>query len=122
MPKKIDLLENSGVMSDRAFRDLWQQAIDTPDLDAFVSGANCQDKDLLTTQDQLRRLWHVAHDGFRELLQAFGMTQAECAVRFCMPMISVQSWAREVRAESPYLRLMMAEALGYVKLRNIGRE
>ena len=122
MPKKIDLLENSGVMSDRAFRDLWQQAIDTPDMDAFVAEANCPDKDLLTTQEQLRRLWRVAHDGFRELMEQTHTTQATLSARFCVPYRTVTSWKIGERTCPPYLRLMMAEALGYVRLRNIGRE
>ena len=119
MPKKIDLLANSGVLSDKAFRDLWQQAIAAPDEDAFLAEANCPDADLLTTQEQLRRMWHVAHDSFRELLEAFGLTQTQCAARFCVPFSTVQKWAGEFASCPPYLRLMMAEALGYVTLRQM---
>ena len=123
MPKKITILPaDAGVMTDRLFRELWQQAIDTPDVDAFVSSANCPDADLLTVQDQLRRLWHVAHDSFRDFLAALGITQKQCSDRFCIPFITVRKWAGSVTECTPYLRLMMAEALGYVRLRNIGRE
>ena len=119
MPKKIDLMANSGVLSDRAFRDLWQQAIAAPDPDAFVAEANCPDADLLTTQEQLRRMWHVAHDGFREVLDAFCLTPTECANRFCMPIRTMQNWIYDIHPCPPYLRLMMAEALGYVTLRQM---
>lgn len=122
MPKKINILPaEAGVMTDRLFRDLWQQAIAAPDEDAFLSEANCPDADLLTTQEQLRRMWHVAHDGFRDLLQAFGMNQTECAARFCFPIDSIRNWACERRNCPPYLRLMMAEALGYVTLRQMSQ-
>ena len=120
MPKKINILPaEAGVMTDRLFRELWQQAIDTPDEDAFVAAANCPDADLLTVQDQLRRLWHVAHDNFRTLLDAFGMTQTALSTHFCIPFRTVQSWALNERDCPPDLRLMMAEALGYVRLRDM---
>ena len=121
MPKKIDLMANSGILSDRAFRDLWQQAIAAPDEDAFVAEANCPDADLLTTQEQLRRMWHIAHDGFRDLLEAFGLTQKECADRFCISFDVLRSWCRPDRDCPPYLRLLMAEALGYVTLRQMSQ-
>jgi hypothetical protein len=119
MPKKINIMDNAGVMTDRLFREIWQQAIDAPDEDAFISAVNCPDKDLLTVQDQLSRLWHVANDDFRTLLDAFNMTQTIISTRFCIPFSSVQNWACEMRVCPPYLRLMMAEALGYITLRDM---
>lgn len=123
MPKKINILPaDAGVMTDRLFRELWQQAIDTHDEDAFVTAANCPDADLLTVQDQLRRLWHVAHDSFRDFLAALNMTQTMITTHFCIPFNTVRKWACDIHPCPPYLRLMMAEALGYVRLRDIGRE
>lgn len=119
MPKKINVMENAGLMTDKAFRDLWQAAIDTPDEDAFVSTANCPDKDLFTVQNQLRRLWHVAHDSFRDFLADLHLTQKQCSERFCIPFSSVRKWACEIHPCQPYIRLMMAEALGYVTLRDM---
>ncbi len=117
MPKKIDLLENADVMTDKTFRDLWTAAQSAPDADAFAAAADCPDADLLTVQEQLRRLWHVAHDSFRDLLTAIDMTQTALSVRFCIPFRTVQGWALGECPCSPYLRLMFAEATGYIKLR-----
>ena len=123
MPKKINILPaEAGVMTDRLFRELWQQAIDTPDVDAFVAEAKCPDADLLTVQDQLRRLWHVAHDSFRDLLAALNMTQTMISTHFCISFDVIRSWCRPDRDCPSYLRLMIAEAMGYLWLRNIGRE
>ena len=119
MPKKINIMDNAGVMTDRLFREIWQQAIDEPDEDAFISDVNCPDKDFLTVQAQLRRLWHVAHDSFRDFLAAINMTQTMISTRFCIPFRTVQGWALGECPCSPYLRLMMAEALGYVTLRSM---
>lgn len=118
MPKKIDLLENADVMTDRAFRDLWQAAITAPDADTFAANADCPDADLLPVREQLRRLWHVANDSFRDLLTDLDMTQTALSVRFCIPFRTVQGWALNERTCPPYLRLMMAEAVGYIKLRS----
>ena len=106
-------------MTDRIFRELWQQAIDTPDEDAFVAEANCPDADLLTVQDQLRRLWHVAHDSFRDFLAALNMTQTMISTRFCIPFDTVRNWCRDDRNCPPYIRLMIAETDGYITLRNM---
>lgn len=119
MPKKINIMDNAGVMTDRLFREIWQQAIDAPDEDAFLSSTSCPDKDLLTVQAQLRRLWHTAHDSFRDLLESLDMTQAMVSAHFCIPFDIVRNWCRSGRDCPPYLRLMIAEALGYVDMRDL---
>lgn len=119
MPRKINIMDNAGVMTDRLFRDIWQQAIDAPDEDAFLASASCPDKDLLTVQAQLRRLWHTAHDNFRDFLEALNMTQTTISAYFCIPFSTVRKWACEIHPCPTYLRLMMAEALDYVTLRSM---
>ena len=120
MPKKINILPaEAGVMTDRIFNNLWKDAIAAPDEDAFLAAAECPDADLITVRDQLRRLWHVAHDNFRDFLAALNMTQTAISVHFCIPFSSVQNWACEMRVCPPYLRLMMAEAMGYITLRSM---
>lgn len=67
--------------------------------------------------EQFRTLWHVANDPFKVLLDRMGLTQTECSRRFCIPFRTVQNWAGEVRSAPPYLRLMMAEAVGLLRIR-----
>ena len=119
MPKKINVMENANVMNDIAFRDLWRLAISEPDEDEFIAKADCPDGDLLVVQDQLHKLWHVANDSFRDLLDAFGIKQIQCSERFCVPFSTVRKWAGGFSECPPYIRLMMAEALGYITLRNM---
>lgn len=66
--------------------------------------------------EQLRTLWHVANDPFKDLLKLMGLNQSQCATRFRIPLRTVQDWAGERRSCAPYLRLMMAEATGTVDL------
>ena len=69
--------------------------------------------------DGLHTLWHVVNAPFAVLLQRMGLTQTECAMRFCIPLRTVQGWAGETRSAPPYVRLMMAELMGIVNLRRI---
>lgn len=66
--------------------------------------------------EQLRTLWHVANDPFRDLLGIMGLTQTQCSIRFCIPLRTVQDWAGGRRTPAPYVRLMMAELTGIVTL------
>jgi hypothetical protein len=114
-------------MTDKQLSDIWADAQTAPDPDAFASdwalssaALDPEDPDQeidLERFEQLRTLWHVAHDPFRDLLRRLGLRQIDCATRFCIPIRSVQDWTGERRTPPPYLRLMMAEAVGLVRLR-----
>lgn len=58
----------------------------------------------------------IAAIPFRDLLQAMGMTQAECSRRFSIPLRTIQNWVSDVpgnhRDCPAYVRLMMAEITG----------
>lgn len=69
--------------------------------------------------EQLRTLWHVANDPFKDMLERMGLNQTQCATRFCIPLRTVQNWAGEINACPPYTRLMMAEASGIIKIRDM---
>lgn len=68
--------------------------------------------------EQLRTLWHVANDPFKALLKRVGLNQTQCSHRFCVPLRTVQNWARDVRSCPDYIRLMMAEGTGVLHLRH----
>ena len=104
-------------MTDTFFRDLWQKAQKAPDADSFVKGCDFPGSDLAPVKDQLSRIWHVAHDAFAVLLKAMGIRQTELSTRFCIPLRTVQGWALGERECSSYIRLMIAEATGYITLR-----
>lgn len=75
-----------------------------------------QDVDTATVE-QLMKLWRVANDPFRVLLDSMGLSLSQCSARFCIPYRTVQDWAAERRSCAPYIRLMMAELTGLVHLR-----
>ena len=71
--------------------------------------------------EQLARLWDVIRLPFRDLLAAFGIGQTACSRRFCISIKTVQRWCSAsdnyARECAPYIRLMMAELLGYLDIR-----
>lgn len=113
------------IMSDKQVFRLYGEAANYTDPDAFASDAALslldpdnpgQEIDMALV-DQLRTLWHVANDPFKALLKRMGLNQVQFACRFCVPLRTVQAWAGEKRTPPPYLRLMMAEAVGLLHIR-----
>lgn len=112
-------------MTDKLFAEIWADAQAVNDIDAFASDWSLssallpEDADMdPALWEQLRELWGVAHDPFKDLLRRMGLTQTGCSVRFCIPLRTVQGWALGERECPSYIRLMMAEATGTVRIRD----
>jgi len=112
-------------MTDKQFYTLYGEAANYSDPDAFASDValsllppdNPEQEVDIALVDQLHVLWHVANAPFKDLLALLGLNQTQCAVRFCIPLRTVQGWALGERQAPPYVRLMMAELTGVIKLR-----
>lgn len=113
-------------MTEKQIYWLYGEAANYNDPDAFASDAALS---LLDSDDpgqevdmalfgQLQALWGVANDPFRALLEHMGLNQTQCSTRFCIPLRTVQDWAGERRTPPPYVRLMMAEAVGLLDIRD----
>lgn len=72
------------------------------------------DAEIYTT---LVSLWRILRAPFRDFLRLLGMTQTQLSKHFCIPLRTVQDWAGERRSCAPYIRLMMAQALGALNVR-----
>ena len=99
------------------------EAVNYSDSDAFVSDLALSDmflpddKNALPDTENLetlRRIWIAVRAPFRAYLQALGLNQSACARRFRIPLRTVQGWTLEERTCPVYVRLMMAELMGYV--------
>lgn len=112
------------IMTDKQIYQAFGEAVNYTDPDAFASDGALSlldpddpgqevDMDLF---EQLRVLWHVANDPFKALLERMGLNQSQCSRRFCVPLRTLQGWAGETRSAPPYVRLMMAELSGIVRL------
>ena len=113
-------------MTDKQINQLFGETANYADPDAFASDAalSLLDPDNPGQEvdmglfEQLRILWHVANDPFKSLLERIGLNQTQCSTRFCIPRRTVQDWAGNRRTPPPYVRLMMAEAVRLVEIRN----
>ncbi len=113
-------------MTDKQIYTLYGEASNYTDPDSYASDASLslldpddpgQEADMALFE-QLRILWYVANDPFKGLLNLMGLTQTECSIRFCIPLRTVQGWALGERTAPPYVRLMMAELTGIIKIRD----
>ena len=113
-------------MTDKQIYQLFGETANYAAPDAFASDAALslldpddpgQEVDMALFE-QLRALWHVANDPFRVLLERMGLGQTQCSIRFCINLRTVQHWANEDRVCPPYIRLMMAEAMGLLHIRD----
>lgn len=113
-------------MTDKQIYRLYGEAANYTDPDAFASDAALSlldpddpDQEVnIALAGHLNELWHVANDPFKSLLERMGLNQTQCSTRFCIPYRTVQGWAGETRSAPPYVRLMMAELTGVVRLRD----
>lgn len=112
-------------MTDKQIYQLFGETANYMDPDSFASDAALsllnpekpgQEVDIALFE-QLRVLWHIANDPFKDLLERMEMNQSQCSRRFCIPLRTVQNWAGEARSALPYVRLMMAEAMGLLDIR-----
>ena len=69
--------------------------------------------------NQFLVLFDVANEPFSSLLARMRLTPLECANRFAIDDETMQDWVSGHDSPPPYVRLMMAEATGLLKLRNL---
>ena len=106
-------------MTDKQFYQAFREAFAYSDPDAFASDVALssifpavEDDDLPALADDLRHIWRYAHITVREIVQHTGLTQANFAQRFVIPLRTLESWLGGTSACPPYTRLMLANLCG----------
>lgn len=59
---------------------------------------------------------HVVHLTPKELIAEAGLTQSTFSRRFNIPIRTVQDWCGDRRKMPDYLKMMVAEILGFIKI------
>ena len=77
---------------------------------AFAPEDETADLDLAPIPE-LRRIWKAVNLPFRDLLRELGLSQTACARRFCIPLRTIQNWARNIARCPVYTRLMISEIM-----------
>ena len=103
-------------MTDKQFCQAFREARQYSDPDAFASDVALsdifpavEDNDLPALVEELHHVWRYAHITVREIVQHTGLTQANFAQRFVIPLRTLESWLGGTSACPPYTRLMLAK-------------
>ena len=66
--------------------------------------------------EAIEKIWDAYHKSVKEIAAEAGMTQRKLADRFCIPLRTVEDWCAGKRTPPDYVRLMMQELLGLLKI------
>lgn len=101
-------------MDSKSFSELFWSALESPDLNTYLSEKSQTTGKGGENPETIRKIYEIAHMSVKDLLSWSGMTNGELSRRFCIPIRTVQNWAIGMRECPAYVRLMMAELLGYI--------
>ena len=108
-------------MTDKLFYKLWTDALSQPDKELYIAEYGYPDwfddisQDTGKVVETLGNIHDVAHMSVKDLISASKLTQADFAVKFCIPLRTIENWATEKRKCNDYTRLMIARQLGLIK-------
>lgn len=97
-------------MTYKDFYRLFSSACGEGDKDLFLA------RNIPTPTETLEQIWTLAHMPVREMRAGTGLSQHNFATRFCIPTTSYVQWEQGTRRPPDYVRLMMADLLGLVKV------
>lgn len=94
------------------------------DVDSYVSDIALSSIWEDTTSDEIpagrveaiAKIWDAYHKSVKDIAAEAGMTQRKLADRFCIPLRTVEDWCAGKRTPPDYVRMMMQELLGLLKI------
>ena len=104
-------------MTDTLFAKLWRDALKQPSLEMYIGEYGYPEwfdeisEDLDEVVSALTAIHRVAHMSVREMLKEAKLTQNAFAVKFCIPLRTVENWSEEVNKCPDYTRLLIARQL-----------
>ena len=93
-----DNMDCSAFVSDWALSDIWGDGIDDPIPQERL--------------DAIESIWDAAHLTIRDIRAKTGLSQAAFGERYCIPRRTVENWESGTRSCPPYVRLLLARAVG----------
>lgn len=108
-------------MTDKLFARLWEDALKQSNRELYIGEYGYPDwfDEISTDASELVRILEnihdVAHMSVRDIITASNLTQRAFAVKFCIPLRTVEDWATGKRKCADYIRLMFAKNLGLIK-------
>ena len=109
-------------MTDKQYYYCVAEATNYADLDAYISDLALSSiwgdaEDIPPERlEALGQIWDATHRSVKDIAAAAGLSYRKLAERFCIPYRTMENWSAESRECPLYLRLMMQECLGLLKL------
>lgn len=110
------------IIPDKLFNKLWFDALAQPDKELYIAEYGYPQwfdyiiDDIDVIVKLLANIHDVAHMSVKDMVDRSGMSQAEFACKFCIPLRTIESWCLQKRNCSDYIRLMMARSLGILEV------
>lgn len=105
-------------MTDKLFYKLWKNALTQPDKELYIAEYGYPEwfdeisTDAAEIVKTLESIHTMAHMSVRDIISASGLTQSAFALKFCIPLRTVEDWAAGRRKCPDYTRLLFARYLG----------
>ena len=99
-------------MTSKQLSVLWGEALTETDRDAYVSDWSNSTLLVPPLPEELGRIWDAAHRTVAEIRATTGLTQPAFAVRFCVPVRTLQNWEYRDGSCADYVRLLIQQQLG----------
>ena len=109
-------------MTDKLFYNLWLDALEQPNKDLYIGEYGYPDwfdeisTDAGTVVKILDNIHDVAHMTIRDIISHAELTQSAFAIKFCIPLRTVEDWATGKRKCADYLRLLFCRQLGILDI------
>lgn len=109
-------------MTAKLFNRLWLDALEQSDKELYIGEYGYPDwfdeisEDASEIVQILENIHDVAHMSVRDMIAKAGMTQAAFAIKFCIPLRTVEDWATGKRKCTDHQRLAYARLLGLLDL------
>lgn len=109
-------------MTDKLFYRLWKDALEQPNKELYIGEYGYPDwfdeisLDVTEVVNILEIIHNVAHMSVKDIIAASELSQAAFALRFCIPLRTVEDWTGERRKCADYLRLLFCRQLGLISI------
>ena len=104
-------------MTDKQIYFAFSEAANYNDIDAFVSDvaiSSCMEDIEIDNAliEALKNIYECYHMTFKDVLERIKLSQTEFAIRYMIPLRTVQHWVNGDRAIPLYLKIMFCEIEG----------
>lgn len=102
------------MMTEKEFNKAWKDALKQKDKTLYLKEqkTNYGDNYNPMVEKKLDAIHYVAHIPFKDIIKQTGYTQTDFAIKYCIPLRTIESWCGETRKCNDYVKLLICKDLG----------